>query len=177
MTPTELNRRLADCVGRSIGSVGYHQIDHDGLAVHDIHPEIGDFCDFGVSLHFDDQTVAYVAWDGTFVQHGLMLTWCEAVDFEPEGRVFSRMQHSPWRVLAEKRITASEVLWSEFDHAIYPQAFLFGFATGDRLLFSAAQPMDRPDGSIKLFGISDWVAILHHPHVIDEHLRQLRAGG
>ena len=177
MTPTELNLRLTHCVGRSIESVGYHQTDVDDPAIHDIHPEIGDFCDFGVSLHFDDQTVAYVAWDGTFCQYGLMLTRCAAADFESEGRVLSRTRHVPWRVLIDKRITATEVLWSEFDHSTYPQAFLFDFGNGDRMLFSAAQPMDRPDGSIELFGISDWVAILYHPRVIDEHLRQLRRGG
>ncbi len=74
MIPEALNPRLVSCCGRSLVAADYHQIesDSDDWAMHDIHPEIGDFCDFGVSLTLDDDTVAYVTWDGTLHQRDLL---------------------------------------------------------------------------------------------------------
>ena len=179
MTPAILEERLRDCCGHRVISVNYHQIqnDEDDWAVHDIHPEIGDFCDFGVSLILDDRTVAYIAWDGTFRQYGLMLTRTPVTDFHPEGRPFLRTGSTPWNTLSADSITSAEIIWNDFDNGPYPQAFLFRFSSSRRLLLSAAQPMKRKDGSVELFGISDWVAILHDPKIIDQHLASLTDPG
>jgi len=179
MTPATLEKRLSDCCGRSVTAACYHQIENqdDDWAVHDIHPEIGDFCDFGVSLTLDDDSVAYVAWDGIFCQYGLMLTRTPTKEFKPEGHVFSRTEYAPWDALTGDPIISADVIWNDFDGASCPQAFHFKFASSRQLLLSAAQPMERPNGSIVLFGISDWVAILHCPNIITEHLRVLNAGG
>ena len=179
MTPASLENLLSECCGRSVTSVNYHQIKNqdDDWAVHDIHPEIGDFCDFGVSLMLDDSSIAYTAWDGTFCQYGLMLTRTPADKFVPEGRVFSRTESTPWDLLIGDPISSAKVIWNEFAGTAYPQAFLFGFTSSRQLLLSAAQPMRQPNGSIELFGFSDWVAILHKPDIIEEHLTLLNSGG
>ena len=178
MTPATLEKRLRDCCGRRVVSVSYHQIQSDDdWAIHDIHPEIGDFCDFGVSLTLDDNTIAYVAWDATFRQYGLMLTRTPVADFAAEGRRFARTDSAPWDTLSRDSITSTEIIWNEFDNGLYPQAFLFGFSSSQRLLLSAAQPMEHADGSIELFGTSDWVAVLHHPGIIKGHLALLADAG
>ena len=179
MTPATLEQRLRDCCGRRVISVDYHQIqnDEDDWVIHEIHPEIGDFCDFGVSLTLDDNTVAYVAWDGTFRQYGLMLTRTPVTEFAPEGRTFSRTASPPWDTFTTDSISSADIIWNEFDDGLYPQAFLFKFSSSRRILLSAAQPMERADGNIELFGISDWVAILHDPEKNDEHLALLTDAG
>ena len=177
MTAAELTARIAALAGHAINSVAYHQIEGEDPAIHDIHPDIGDFCDFGVSLTLENHTVAYIAWDGTFAQYGLMLTLTPLNVFESEGQCYNRTEFEPWSRLVGRRIVDTKILWSEFDHAVYPQAFLFRFDSGRSLLFSAAQPMNRPDGSIELFPISDWVAILHTSVMIENHLNRLILDG
>ena len=175
MTPEALDTRLAGCCGRSLVAAHYHQIESesDDCAMHDIHPEIGDFCDFGVSLALDDDTVAYVAWDETFCQYGLMLTRTSTSDFTPEGNVFNRTDHPPWKDLMADPIKSARVIWDDFDGAPCPQAFHFSFASSRQLLLSAAQPMTRPNGKVELIGISDWVAVLHCQTIIESHLQTL----
>jgi len=179
MIPATLEKRLSDCCGRSVIAACYHQIEiqDDDRTVHDIHPEIGDFCDVGVSLTLDDDSVAYVAWDGTFCQYGLMMTRTPAKEFEPEGHVFPRTEYAPLDALTGDPIISADVIWDDFDGAACPQAFHFKFASSRQLVLSAAQPMERSNGTIELFGVSDWVAILHNPRIINEHLRVLNAGG
>ena len=179
MTPYDLDTRLANCCGRSLVAAYYHQIESEGddWATHDIHPELGDFCDFGVSLTLDDSTVAYVAWDGAFCQYGLMPTRTSTGDFKPEGNIFNRTDHAPWKHLVGDPITSARVIWDDFDGAPCPQAFHFRFVSSRQLLLSAAQPIQRPNGKVELYGISDWVAVLHYPAIIESHLQTLGAAG
>ena len=106
-----------------------------------------------------------------------MLTRTPVSKFAPEGKVFPRTDCRPWNSLIGDPVSSASVIWTEFHGDLCPQAFHFKFSSSRQLVLSAAQPMKQPDGSIDLFGVSGWVAILHQPDIIERHLKIISAVG
>jgi hypothetical protein len=174
-TRVEFDAMLNRLVGFTVAQVHYYEIDYeDGHAYFRDHLETGHFIDYGVNLIDPSGKSAYITWDGTFYQYGLMPFFDTANPELLAGQAHDVTTDQEWLPFIGRTVVASDSYWSWITHSnlptseriYYPQDIRVTFDNDLKLYLSAAQFLND---SQTLFGLSDNVLVVFRDDVAQHH--------